>query len=67
MFNPRNDFERCFSSVLLGGRQATIAHMYHVGDSIYHVCIIDSCDYYDEGWYHVERSTFTITRLPSRP
>lgn len=63
----RNDFDRCFEAALLGDRQAIILHKFHIGDDVYHVCTLDSNDFYDSAYYQLDRETNTFARLADPP
>lgn len=59
------DFDYCFESELLGNRQAVILHKYHLGGDIWHVCTVDSNNYYDSTYYRLDRSSWTFERVSS--
>ena len=62
-------FDYRFEAALLVDRQATIVHKHHVGDGIYHVCILNVNDYYSEGWYKLTTGEdgWHISGLAERP
>lgn len=59
--NHMSDWE--FNNVLLGHRQAVVLHRFHLGDDVWHVCTLDSNDYYHSGYYRFDPSECTFIYL----
>lgn len=59
-----NDYD--FEMAFLGDRQATIVHKYHLSDDRWHICTVDSNDWYQSGYYRLERDTMTFLRMDRR-
>jgi len=63
--SDRTDFDRCFENAFCGSRQMMILHKHRLGDDVWHVCTIDSNDFYHEGRYRLDRKEWTFTRVPT--
>lgn len=62
-----SDFDRCFESAFLGNRQAVILHKYHLGGEVWHICTVDSNNYYHSGYYRRDPQEWTFAALAERP
>lgn len=62
----RSSFDIEFENAFVGNRQMSILHKYHVGNDVYHICTINSNDYYFEGWFKFDPTDYTFV-LTERP
>ena len=62
-------FDTAFDSTLLGNRQAIVTNKHHIGEGIYHVCILDVNGYFSEGWHKLTKGEdgWHISGLSERP
>ena len=56
-----SDFDRCFDAVFCRCRQMVVLYKRHLGDNIYHVCTIDSHDFYRSSYWRLDPADFTFT------
>ncbi len=62
----RSDFDLCFESAFCGDKQMQIMHKYQIDGDIWHICTIDSNDYYHSGYWRFDRTEWTFTAVAPR-
>lgn len=63
----RNDweFENCFATDKRGRRQLTVLHRFRVLGNTWHVCWVDSNNYYGHGFYRYDDGRFVGVEAPT--
>jgi hypothetical protein len=56
----------CFENAFVGNKQMKIMHKFNLGDDVWHICTIDSNDYYHSGYYQFDRENWTFTSVEAR-